>query len=145
MLANSAGGNASESTTDDSLIDYKVHVFNNGEPIILVCCDRAEGKLAKKAYCDCKWNRIDLREGESETFDCLHPECLKRMLSADFQLADGFPFVRVDWYECEDRLWFGKMTFTSASGAKHFVPLVWNREFGRRIDLNAPSSEEGQR
>lgn len=53
MLANSGGGNASESTTDDLLIDYKVHVFNNGEPVILVCRDRVEGKLAKKVYYDC--------------------------------------------------------------------------------------------
>ena len=145
MLANSAGGNAIECTTDDSLIDYKVHVFNNGEPIILVCCDRAEGKLAKKAYYDCNWNSIDLREGENETFDCPHPEYLERMLSASFQLADGFPFVRVDWCECRGRLWFGEMTFTPASGAKHFVPPSWNYEFGRRIDLDVPSSEEGQK
>lgn len=143
MLANSAGENAGESTTDDSLLDYKVHVFNNSEPIILVYCDRAEGKLAEKAYYDCNWNGIDLSEGESETFDCPRTEHLEHVLSANKQLADGFPFVRVDWYECEDRLWLGEMAFTPASGVKHFVPPEWSREFGRWIDLNAPSSEEG--
>lgn len=143
MLTSSAGGNASESTTDGSLIDYKVHVFNNGEPAILVCCDHAEGKLVKKVYYNCNWNWIDLREGESETFDCLRPDYLECMLSASTQQAARFPFVRVDWYECENTLWFGEMAFTPTSGARHFLPPEWNCEFRRRIDLNAPSSEEG--
>lgn len=118
------------------LIDYKVHVFNNGEPIVLVCCDRAEGKLPKKAYYDCEWNKIDLREGDSEVFDCPRPRHLETMLLASCKLADGFPLVRVDWYECEGRLWFGEMTFTPANGVKRFIPTKWNFEFGRRIDLS---------
>ena len=119
----------------ESLVDYKVHMFNNGEPIILVCKDRLAGQLPKKAYYDAEWCRLPLREGDSELFDCPRPACLDEMLDKSRRLAEGFPFVRVDWYVVDGRLYFGEMTFTPASGAKRFVPEEWNYEFGRRIDL----------
>lgn len=145
MLSGCIDERARESASNGSPTDYKVHVFNNGEPIILVCRDRLEGKLAKKAYYDRSWNRVDLREGESEPFDCPRPEHLERMLSASSRLANGFPFVRVDWYECGGRLWFGEMTFTPANGAKRFIPPRWNHEFGRRIDLSILNPKEVQK
>lgn len=117
------------------LCDYKVHVFNAGEPIILVCKDRNKGDLPKKAYYDASWNPIDLHEGECEAFVCPCPEHLEEMLENSYELACGFKFVRVDWYEADGKLWFGEMTFTPSSGVKHFVPSWWNFEFGRRIDL----------
>lgn len=120
---------------DESLADYKVHIFNSGDPIILVCRDRRGGRSSKKAYYDTQWRKMDLREGEGEAFDCPKPQHLEEMIEASRQLSEGFPFVRVDWYEAEGRLWFGEMTFTPANGAKHFNPCSWNFEFGRRIDL----------
>ena len=31
-------------------------------------------------------------------------------------LAEGFPFVRVDFYEIDGRVYFGEMTFTPGAG-----------------------------
>lgn len=118
-----------------SLVDYKVHMFNDGEPIILVCADRVAGQLPKKAYYTPDWEQLPLREGDSELFDCPRPSCLKEMMELSRVLAEGFSFVRVDWYVVNGKLYFGEMTFTPASGTKHFVPGEWNYEFGRRIKL----------
>lgn len=123
--------------SDGSLIDYKVHVFNAGEPIILVCSDRSACGEPKKAYYDSDWNKLPLMEGGCETFDCSKPSRLNEMLSFSAQLAKDFAMVRVDWYEVSGRLYFGEMTFTPANGIKAFIPSEWNYEFGRRIDLSA--------
>lgn len=125
-----------------SLVDYKVHMFNDGEPIILVCADRVAGQLPKKAYYTPEWERLPLREGDSELFDCPKPPRLAEMMEMSRVLADGFPFVRVDWYVVRGKLYFGEMTFTPASGAKHFVPGEWNYEFGRRIALPGMSDDD---
>ena len=119
-----------------SLIDYKVHVFNDGDPIALVCKDRVAGQLPKKAYYDAGWSQLTLREGDSELFDCPRPACLDEMIDKSRRLAEGFPFVRVDWYVVNGKLYFGEMTFTPANGIKRFVPKGWNYEFGRRIKLD---------
>lgn len=129
------------SAETQSLIDYKVHVFNEGDPIILVCKDREKGLLPRKSYYDTGWNLVDLREGDSEPFDCPRPLHLGEMLHRSFELARGFQFVRVDWYEAGGRLWFGEMTFTPASGAKRFIPPEWNEEFGRRVNLGLGYTE----
>lgn len=136
-----------ENDGDGSLVDYKVHVFNAGDPIVLVCRDRAEGRLPKKSYYDASWSRVDLYEGGSESFECPRPPHLEEMLRNSRDLARGFRFVRVDWYEVGGQLYFGEMTFTPANGVKRFVPPEWNLEFGRRIDLEGEpvggSLEEG--
>lgn len=117
------------------LVDYKVHVFNAGEPIILVCRDRVGSEFPKKAYYDANWNKLDLLEEGSESFDTPRPKNLETMLECSAKLAEGFVLVRADWYEIDGQLFFGEMTFTPANGDKKFNPKEWNDEFGRRMDL----------
>lgn len=117
------------------LIDYKIHMFNAGDPIILVCRDRAGQEHPRKAYYDVAWNKLDLLEDGSDSFTVQKPKHLNTMLEYSSFLAEGFPLVRVDWYEVNGRLYFGELTFTPAGGGKKFLPKEWNNEFGRRIDL----------
>ena len=46
----------------------------------------------------------------------------KQMLELAEILANGFSHVRVDFYNVNGDIYFGEMTFTSASGLIPFVP-----------------------
>ena len=57
------------------------------------------------------------------------------MLAAAETLAAGFPEVRVDFYEVRGRLYFGEMTFASASGMMPYFTPEFLREMGDRVPL----------
>lgn len=123
-----------------SVDDYKVYCFNNGEPIVLVCKDRYSDGGMRTAYYDASWNKL-FRDACEETCDFKRPPHLDEMIRLSEQLAQGFAFVRVDWYESTCGLLFGEMTFTSGSGTENLDPPEWNRTMGDRIDLNQIAHE----
>ena len=51
----------------------------------------------------------------SGTFDMFHSNHLK-MIEYARRLSEDFPQVRVDYYEIDDRLVFGELTFSSHGG-----------------------------
>jgi hypothetical protein len=50
-------------------------------------------------------------------------------------LSKGFAVVRVDFYEHDGNLYFGEMTFTSASGFEKVEPDGFAIELGNMIKL----------
>ena len=50
-------------------------------------------------------------------------------------LAEGFPTVRVDFYEVNDRVYLGEMTFTSGSGLDMVKPYEYDKVLGDLIPL----------
>ena len=50
-------------------------------------------------------------------------------------MSKDFPFVRVDFYENDNKLYFGEMTFTSASGTHIFTPEDFDLKLGNLIHL----------
>lgn len=52
------------------------------------------------------------------------------------KLSEGFPFVRVDLYEVNDKVYFGELTLYTGNGTEELSPDEWNYTFGEWIDLN---------
>lgn len=50
-------------------------------------------------------------------------------------LSEGFPEVRVDLYEFNNKVYFGEMTFTSAGGYNYFYSQNFLQELGSMIKL----------
>ena len=59
------------------------------------------------------------------------------MMKAAAILAEGFPQVRVDFYDIDGKLYFGEMTFTSAGGYMQYFTRDFLLEMGKQIDLYA--------
>lgn len=124
-------GNASE------LCDYKVHCFNGVPKLVLVCKDRhSETGLTEDFFTE-EWEHLELKRPahpiSKETIQ--KPEQLEEMLSLSRKLSKDFPFVRVDWYICNDKLYFGELTFFPASGMSPFVPDSYDNLFGSWLEL----------
>lgn len=49
-------------------------------------------------------------------------------------LSKDFRFVRVDFYETGNKLYFGEMTFTSSSGTEKIYPESFDLELGSYIN-----------
>ena len=98
--------------------DFKVYCFHGCPQYILVCDSREIG-WPHFYFFDRDWRFCPItRDGleVSPGFLLKKPPHLSDMLSCAASLSAPFPFVRVDFYDTEDRLIFGEMTFTPAGG-----------------------------
>ena len=70
------------------------------------------------------------------------PRRLQEMKKKAEILSLGIPFVRIDFYEVDDRVYFGEMTFFPASGFGAFVPVEWDFKFGEWLTFPTGTGQE---
>ena len=99
--------------------------------IILVCVDRK--KHYQTAFYDLNWNRLHLREEETNK-EVVRPKSLDKMLEIANVLSKDFPFVRVDFYEYKNNPVLGEMTFTPAACLGKYKEEA-SKELGMYINL----------
>ena len=63
------------------------------------------------------------------------PKSLDKMLQMAASLSEGFPQVRVDLYEVNDKPYFGEMTFTSSMGYMDFYTNDYLKYLGDRFSI----------
>lgn len=51
------------------------------------------------------------------------------------KLSKNIPFVRIDFYDINGRLYFGEITFFPGGGFEEFTPEKWDYELGSWINL----------
>ena len=114
--------------------DYKIFCYNGKPEYIIVDVDRYIGH--KRNFYDCDWNDLHI------TSDCppanreiKKPENLDEMLDVARKLSQDFPYVRVDLYSVEGKVYFGELTFYPWSGYVQFTPDEADKRFGRDFEL----------
>ena len=120
-------------------VDYKVWCFGGKPYCIWACYDRTQEATFVNVY-DLDWHvrpeasvfTEHYRDGGGRL---PRPVTLERMLQAAAALSEGFPEVRVDFYEVDGRLYFGEMTFASLGGMMDFYTEDFLRELGDRVQL----------
>lgn len=131
-----------ESKTDTfskSLVDYKVWCFNGKPYCIWATYNRTKDATYADVY-DLEWNVHPEWSVFTEHYRNGHgqvpkPKSLEQMLAAAATLSEGFPEVRVDFYDVDGKLYFGEMTFTSLSGRMDYYTDEFLKELGDQIIL----------
>ena len=124
---------------DAAPVDYKVWCFDGKPYCIWACYGRTADAVYVNVY-DLDWNprpeasvfTDHYRDGGSAL---PKPATLPRMLEAAAKLSEGFPEVRVDFYEVRDKLYFGEMTFASLMGRMDFYTDDFLKELGDQTIL----------
>lgn len=128
-------GSMSAARALPDLTDYKVMCFNGKARCVFTCTGRAEGDLHVDFF-DTNWNHMPFtRRYPNADVPPEAPRSLKDMLTMAEQLAEGIPFVRTDFYEVADELYFGELTFYPGSGVEEFEPDSWDEELGSWLEL----------
>ncbi|MCH5307074.1 MAG: hypothetical protein J1E37_03275 [Prevotella sp.] len=63
------------------------------------------------------------------------PSIIVDMFSQAEKLAKDIPFLRVDFYNVNNHIYFGELTFYPASGLSPFTSRQWDLKLGEMIDL----------
>lgn len=118
------------------LYDYKFWCFDGKVKYIQFLSDRNISGL-KMAFYDTSWKKQDFVYSHPlDTKDIARPDNLEEMIALAEKLAKGFNHVRVDFYRMDDgRIYFGEMTFTSASGFCHWQPAEMDYTMGQLLNL----------
>ena len=126
-----------EKKVSSSQIDYKVWCFD-GKPYWIWCLFNRSRRCLHINIYDLEWNphpeyivpNGHVRPGEDEI---PKPKSLAEMLNAASILSEGFPQVRVDFYDIDGRLYFGEMTFTSNGGMMRCFTQEYLKILGDKI------------
>jgi hypothetical protein len=124
-----------EKNIGKSLDVYKILTFGGVPRIIQVI---QNDKTAQEVidYFDCDWKLLDLKQNyPNSTQPLKRPRNLEHMLDLSARMSQGFPFLRVDFYEINGKLYFSEFTFYSDSGTAAFSPPAWDDVLGSWIDL----------
>lgn len=118
------------------LRDYKFFCFN-GEPKLMFI---ATGRSSKEETCfdffDMEFRHLNIRNGHPNAVSTPEkPENFGLMQKLARSLSQGYPFLRVDFYEVQGRVFVGELTFFHWSGFVPFEPDGWDLELGNWIKL----------
>lgn len=117
------------------LLDYKVYCFNGQPKFIQVDVDRFTNHTAN--YYDPEWNIMPFQYDDENSGRVIkRPKNLEEMIKISKDLSIDFPHVRVDFYEVDGRLYFGELTFFTASGTGIFNPEKYDEIIGSWLELN---------
>ena len=116
------------------LRDYKFYCFNGEPKIIMINSDREIGKT-KADYFDMDFNWLDLKWGyEHADVKPLKPTNFEKMKELAVVLSKDIPELRVDFYEVNNKIYFGELTFFDGSGFDKIEPKEWDKKIGDWID-----------
>lgn len=120
----------------DAPEDYKFFCFDGDVKCFKVDYDRFKGHRANYYTPDGELMRfgevVCLPDFER---DIKMPKMKDEMISLAKRLSVGHPFLRVDFYELDKKIYFGELTFYPASGFGPFTPEEWDTKLGEWIKL----------
>ena len=109
--------------------DFKVFCSYGEVKLLFVACDRYEHKTKFDFYTpDWKW--IDVKNCHPNNGPIAKPNNLDSILEYASKLSKPFPLVRVDFYDVNETIIFGEMTFTHMGCIHPFDPDKYDLEFG---------------
>jgi len=125
-----------EDENSKELRDYKFMCFNGQVKCCLVCSERFSKDGTKFTFMDRDWNTLPFgRPNLKRDMTLEKPKNYEKMIMLAEQLSINNPFLRVDFYEVADRIYFGELTFFPASGFTGFDPQEWDEILGEWLEL----------
>ena len=105
-----------DSKDGNAIEDYKIYCFNGKPKFCMVCIGRNLGR-PKYYIMDRNWSLMRINPtgiNAPENFTIPKPKCIDQMYQYAEKLSKPFIFVRVDFYDYNDKPIFGELTFTPA-------------------------------
>lgn len=125
-----------ESKENKELLDYKLMCFNGKVRCSFVCIDRNDKDGLKVNFYDEDWNFMNFRRHyENSERNIEKPYNYEQMKVIAEKLSKNIRFLRVDFYEIDNKLYFGELTFYPGAGYEEFKPEEYDTILGSWINL----------
>ena len=128
-----------ENTEFDGLIDYKFYCFDGEPKFLYVGFARIVNgiKYDEMTYLTLDWKPTPFSRPDHKELLKIpeKPACLDEILNIAQKLSTGIPFVRVDLFLVNDKIYFSELTFYPGGGLGLFMPEEWEQKIGNWINL----------
>ena len=115
------------------LVDYKIHCLNGTPEYVQVCYDRDEKGIAHRASYSLEWEPLHYFKEQECVVE--KPNSLEKMISYAKVLSADFPFVRVDFYEVDDKPILSELTFTPFGNMIYWIKDDVMNTLGEKLIL----------
>lgn len=118
----------------DQLYDYKVMCFGGKPDHIMATSDRfpLERGALNYTFYDLSWNKLPITTPGYRNADIPKPQGLNTMIRLAEKVSQGFPFVRVDFYDTVDGVIAGEMTLYPSP---NYDQKDWDLKLGEKFIL----------
>lgn len=123
-----------EDSETGTLNDYKFFCFNGEVKRLFVATGRWEG--VKFDFFDMDFNHLDITNAHPHsTTPIKKPVTFDKMKEIAAKLSQGYPFMRVDLYEVDGKVYFGEYTLYHYGATVPFEPEEVDYQMGEWIVL----------
>lgn len=119
-------------------VEYKITCCGGEVKFVTVCGGIAHSDYALRSndHYTKDWKRLDWYAFyKPKGGDIPKTGQIEEMIELSEKLTAGIPYVRVDWYVVDGRVYFGEFTFYTWAGFLRFTPRKWDRILGDMIKL----------
>ena len=129
--------NIQNANTKKQIDDYKLMCFNGKVKCSFVCSNRDSKEGLCVNFYDEDWNPMPFeRHYPKNKQEFTKPKEYDKMVELAEKLSKNIPFVRVDFYVVNDKIYFGELTFYPGSGMEEFTPDEWDYILGTWLDIS---------
>lgn len=127
--------------SNEDLNDYKLMMFNGEHRCSFVCTNRYSHSGLNVTFFDQNWRVMPFeRHYPKSKTNIERPKSYDTMILLAKKLSKGIPFVRIDFYEIDEKPYFGEITFFPGGGFEEFQPEQYDQILGDWISLKFPKS-----
>lgn len=126
-----------EDAETKELRDFKFFCFDGEPKVMFIATGRFEGEDAVTFdFFDMDYNHLPFTNGHpNAVVPPQKPKHFDEMRTLAAELSKGMPHVRIDFYECNGKIYFGEYTFSHWGGMMPFDPEEWDYKLGEMIKL----------
>ena len=118
------------------LKDYKLMCFDGKVELSFVCSNRNSRDGLCVNFYDKEWQPMPfIRKYPRNKVEIMKPKGYNEMVKLSEKLSKNIPFVRVDFYQVKEKIYFGELTFYPGSGMEWFKPEEWDYKIGKLLKL----------
>lgn len=127
----------------DELRDFKFYCFNGVPKFVSVSEGLSNHDTARISFADMNYKDAGFYKRNFKHFDKLpdKPVNFEKMKEIAKVLSKDIPFLRVDLYEINKKIYFGELTFYSGAGFMKFEPEKYDKILGDMLEL--PKEKRG--
>lgn len=118
----------------DQLFDYKIFCFDGTPYCVETVAERFLGGNPAFTFYDMEWHKMEVQSGNHPNSDMPKPKHFGQMIELSQKLSEGFPHVRVDFFDTREKLYVAELTLYTG-GYQHYTPQSFNEKMGKLFKL----------
>lgn len=119
----------------DQLYDYKFFCFDGKPYCIYAATEHFQDEYYPISFYDLDWEQLDVQYGKHRKDFIPKPLHFDEMKEIALKLCQGFPFIRVDFFDTPDKLYVAELTFYPGGGLTPYHPVAFNEKLGAMLNL----------